>query len=250
MMGLQSGRRIDIKNSFEIIVDDTRTIDKEFLQKGIQQNARVFETLEILGWYSTGKAMENYDLRIHQQVEQFNETPLFLLLNPDFAPDSRELPLALFETSVKSSGDDKLSVVFSKLAYRVETTEAERIGVDTLQNVSTGGRSMLTSHLSTIHSAIKMLNLRIKAIVQYLKATQSGQFKERDEAILREINALLRQLPAIDTDKFKEDFLNEYNDALLVTYLATITRTSHAVNEMVEKFNIAYDRQSRRRGFM
>jgi len=250
LLGLQSGRRIDIKNSFEILIDDSRTIDKEFLQTRLQQYGRVFDTLEILGWYSTGKVVENYDLKIHQQIEQHNETPLFLLLNPEFAPDSRELPLTIFETTIKSSDASKLSVVFSKLAYRVETTEAERIGVDTLQNVSAGGRSMLTSHLSTIHSAIKMLNLRIKSIVQYLKATQSGQFKERDEAILREINALVRQLPAIETDKFKEDFLTEYNDALLVTYLATITRTSHAVNEMVEKFNIAYDRQSRRRGFM
>jgi len=72
----------------------------------------------------------------------------------------------------------------------------------------------------------------------------------RDEGILRQINALVQELPAIDTDKFKEDFLTEYNDALLVTYLASITKTSHAVNEMIEKFNITYDRHSRRRGFM
>jgi len=101
-----------------------------------------------------------------------------------------------------------------------------------------------------LHSAIKMLNIRIKSIVLFLKATQSGQLKERDEAVLRQINALIHQIPAINTDKFKEDFLTEYNDALLVTYLATITRTSHALNEMLEKFNIAYDKQSRRRGFM
>jgi len=252
LLGTQSGRRVEIKNSFEIIINDrdSHNIDKEFLQTRLQQYSRVFENLEVLGWYATGKNIENYDVRIHQQVEQYNETPFFLLLNPDFSPDSKELPIALLETVLKGGGDDKPNVLFQKVAYRIETTEAERIGVDTLQNVSAGGKSLLTSHLAMLHSAIKMLNIRIKSIVQFLKATQGGQLKERDEAVLRQINALIHQIPAINTDKFKEDFLTEYNDALLVTYLATITRTSHALNEMLEKFNIAYDKQSRRRGFM
>jgi len=241
---------VEVTNSFEILISETtHIIDKEFLQSRVQQLTRVFENSEILGWYSTGKAIENYDLQIHQQVEQFNETPLYLMLNPEPAPGSRELPLTLFETTIKTGGDDKPHVSFSKVSYRVETTEAERIAVDHLQNVSAGGRSLLTSHLSTLHSAIKMLNLRIKAILQYAKATQAGQIA-RDDGILRQIIALIQELPAINTDKFKEDFLTEYNDALLVTYLASITKTSHAVNEMIEKFNITYDRHSRRRGFM
>jgi len=248
LLGTQSGRRVEVSNSFEILlVGDTHTIDKEFLQARVSQLTRVFEKSEILGWYSTGKNAEGYDMQIHQQVEQHNESPLYLLLNPEPAPGSRELPLSLTETTVRVV-DDKPTVVFTKVPYRVETTEAERIAVDHLQNVSAGGRSLLTSHLSTLHSAIKMLNLRIKAILQFAKAAQNNG--PRDEGILRQINALVQELPAIDTDKFKEDFLTEYNDALLVTYLASITKTSHAVNEMIEKFNITYDRHSRRRGFM
>jgi len=250
LLGTQSGRRVEVTNSFEIIIlEGAHAIDQEFLKSRVQQLTRVFESSEILGWYTTGKAVENYDLQIHQQVEQYNETPLYLMLNPDPAPGSRELPLSLMETTIRGGGDDKPTIVFTKVAYRVETTEAERIAVDHLQNVSAGGRSLLTSHLATLHSAIKMLNFRIKALLQYAKAAHAGQIA-RDEGILRQINALVQQLPAIDTDKFKEDFLTEYNDALLVTYLASITKTSHAANEMIEKFNITYDRHTRRRGFM
>jgi len=238
---------VEVSFSFEMLVDDSHAIDTEFIKKQLQQFSHVFESMEILGWYATGKQVENYDLKIHQQIEQYNETPLFLLLNPDLAAGSRELPLSMWETTVKSGGDDKPTVLFSKIGYRVETTEPERIAVDYLQNVSAGGKSLLTSHLTAIHNSIKMLNLRIKAIVQFL---QSNQAKEGNEAILRQISGLVQQLPAINSDKFKEDFLTEYNDALLVTYLATITRTSHAVNEMVEKFNITFDKHARRRGFM
>jgi len=144
--------------------------------------------------------------------------------------------------------EDKPKIVFTRVPYTIETTEAERIAVDHVANVSTGGRSMLTSHLSTLQNAIKMLNLRVKIITRFVKESRDGTIP-RDEGLLRSVDALCHLLPTIDTDKFKEDFLTEYNDALLVTYLATITKTTNAINEMIDKFNIAYDRHSRRRGF-
>jgi len=90
-----------------------------------------------------------------------------------------------------------------------------------------------------------MLNSRIQIITQFLKETKGGKLP-RDEGLLRTINSLCHLLPTIDADTFKEDFLTEYNDTLLITYLATITKTSNAINEMIEKFNITYDRQLRR----
>jgi hypothetical protein len=34
--------------------------------------------------------------------------------------------------------------------------------------------------------------------------------------------------------------MQEYNDALLVTYLSTITKGTHLVGEVVQKFNTTY----------
>jgi len=246
LLGQQSGRKVEISNSFEILVSPEKHIDHEFLKKRLGQFQRVYEHDEILGWYATGK-LENFDIGIHQQIEAYNESPLLLILDPDTKPGNQTLPIVLWETTVKVL-DDKPKVVFTKVPYGIETTEAERIAVDHVANVSTGGRSMLTSHLSTLQSAIKMLNMRVKIITQFVHETKNGTIP-RDEGLLRSINALCHLLPTIDTDKFKEDFLTEYNDALLVTYLATITKTTNAINEMIDKFNIAYDRQTRRRGF-
>jgi len=246
LLGQQSGRKVEIYNSFEILVDENKTIEHEFLKKRLSQFQRVYEHDEILGWYTTGK-FEAYDIGIHQQVEAYNESPLFLLLDPETKPGSQNLPIQMCETTVKVV-DEKPRIVFTKIPYSIETTEAERIAVDHVANVSTGGRSMLTSHLSTLQSAIKMLNMRVKIITRFVQETKAGKIP-RDEGLLRSINALCHLLPAIDTDKFKEDFLTEYNDSLLVTYLATVTKTSNAINEMIEKFNITYDRHTRRRGF-
>jgi len=246
LLGQQSGRKVEISNSFEMLFDpEKKEIDHEFLKKRLSQFQRVFEHDEILGWYATGK-VEIFDTSIHQQVETYNESPLFLLLDPESKPGSQNLPINLYETTVRVI-DEKPRVVFTKIPYSIETTEAERIAVDHVANVSTGGRSMLTSHLSTLQSAIKMLNMRVKIITRFVQETKAGKIP-RDEGLLRSINALCHLLPAIDSEKFKEDFLTEYNDALLVTYLATVTKTSNAINEMIEKFNITFDRHARRRG--
>jgi len=246
LLGQQSGRKIDISNSYEMLVSDTKQVDNEFLKKRLAQFQRVFEHDEILGWYSTGK-LENSDFGIHQQIESYNESPLLLILDPESKPGSQNLPISILETTVKVV-DDKPKTFFTRLPFSIETTEAERIAVDYVANVSTGGRSMLTSHLTTLLSAVKMLNVRIKIITRFLQESKNGSVP-RDEGLLRSINALCHLLPAINTEKFKEDFLTEYNDALLVTYLAAITKTTNALSEMIDKFNIAFDRHSRRRGF-
>jgi hypothetical protein len=41
-----------------------------------------------------------------------------------------------------------------------------------------------------------------------------------DHSLLRQVSSLVRRLPAIDSAQFQEEFLTEYNDTLLMTYLA------------------------------
>jgi len=61
-----------------------------------------------------------------------------------------------------------------------------------------------------------------------------------EQRVLRDIKALVNRLPTMDGPDFKTDFLYEYNDALLITYLTTITKGSSLINEVMEKFNITH----------
>jgi hypothetical protein len=47
-----------------------------------------------------------------------------------------------------------------------------------------------------------------------------------DHSLLRQVSSLVRRLPAIDSSRFQDDLVMEYNDTLLMTYLATITKCS------------------------
>ena len=57
------------------------------------------------------------------------------------------------------------------------------------------------------------------------------------------------QLPAIDTPRYHDEFMQDYNNTLLVSYLGCITKGMGSINELIDKYNSAFDRgHSRRRG--
>lgn len=95
----------------------------------------------------------------------------------------------------------------------------------------------------------------------------AGEFKPTP-AVLRQISALCHRMPTLDTSSFQKDHLSvrvwcrlsgcvlmcgcivqEYNDAVLVAYLASLTRSTQTLNDVVDRFNYGFERHSRRRGF-
>jgi len=253
LWGVQSGRNLEIFNSFEIVyteVEGAIIVDSEYVKTKQEQFVQVFKNYEILGWYGTGSECKPKDLEIHNQFLQFNESPLYLLLDPVASKISTKgLPITIFESELRIINDEP-TTLFSKVPYKTETGEAERIAVDHVAHVTAAGSepgSQLTAHLMGVHNAIKMLHNKIKVLILFLEASRKGDIKP-DYGLLRQIAGLVNLLPAIDTAAFKEEFFNEYNDALLVTYLSTITKGTSVLNDLVDRYNTAYDRHGRRRG--
>ncbi|KAK6133070.1 hypothetical protein DH2020_033109 [Rehmannia glutinosa] len=228
VIGVQRGRTVEIFNSFELLYDTaTHSLDRAFIEKKQELYKKVFPQFYILGWYSTGSDAQEPDMAIHKALMDINESPVYVLLNPSINPSQKDLPITIFES------------------------EAERISVDHVAHLkpSDGGSAatQLAAHLTGIHSAIKMLNSRIRVLHRNLHGMQKGDIPG-DNSLLRQVSSLLRRLPAIESEKFRDDFMMEYNDTLLVTYLAMFTNCTSTMNELVDKFNAAYDKQSRRGG--
>ncbi|KAJ7302919.1 hypothetical protein JRQ81_000043 [Phrynocephalus forsythii] len=168
-----------------------------------------------------------------------------------YQPRAQGAPLSIYESELHVI-DGVPSLIFVKASYTIETVEAERISVDHVAHIKpsdgSSAATQLAAHLTGMHSAIKMLHSRIKVLHHLLAAIQKGDAPP-EHALLRQVSSLVRRLPAIDlAPKFQDDFLMEYNDTLLMTYLATITKCSNTMNEFVEKFTTAYDKQSPRGG--
>ncbi|KAJ0044506.1 hypothetical protein Pint_03598 [Pistacia integerrima] len=281
VIGIQRGRTVEIFNSFELLYDSsTHSLDRAFLEKKQELYKKVFPLFYILGWYSTGSDAEESDMHIHKALMDINESPVYVLLNPAINHAQKDLPVTIYESELHVI-DGIPQLIFVRSSYTIETVEAERISVDHVAHLkpSDGGSAatQLAAHLTGIHSAIKMLNSRIRVLHHYLLAMQKGDIP-CENSLLRQVSSLLRRLPAIESEKFQDDFLMmvvmsnndsqhqnleedvgceepvasvkwmEYNDTLLIAYLAMFTNCASTMNELVDKFNTAYDRHSRRGG--
>ncbi|KAJ9173908.1 hypothetical protein P3X46_016997 [Hevea brasiliensis] len=251
VIGVQRGRTVEIFNSFELLYDPiAHSLDRAFLEKKQELYKKVFPHFYILGWYSTGSDAEESDMHIHKGLMDINESPVYVLLNPSINPAQKDPPVNIYESELHVI-DGIPQLIFVSSSYTIETVEAERISVDHVAHLkpSDGGSAatQLAAHLTGMHSAIKMLNNRVRVLHHYLVAMQKGEFA-CENSLLRQVSSLLRRLPAIESEKFQDDFLMEYNDTLLITYLAMFTNCSSTMNELVDKFNTAYDRHSRRGG--
>ncbi|GAB4848973.1 COP9 signalosome complex subunit 6a [Ancistrocladus abbreviatus] len=289
VIGIQRGRTVEIFNSFELLYDSsTQSLDRSFLEKKQELYKKVFPHFYILGWYSTGSDAEESDMQIHKALMDINESPVYVLLNPSINHAQKDLPVTIFESELHVI-DGIPQLIFVRSTYTIETVEAERISVDHVAHLkpADGGSAatQLAAHLTGIHSAIKMLNSRVRVLYQYLLSMQKGDIP-CENSLLRQVSSLLRRLPAIESGKFQDDFLMEYNDTLLVTYLAMLTNSSSTqmkmgngtlhdkqhfsksqemksqgnvelkeadvhcstMNELVDKINTAYERNGRRGG--
>jgi COP9 signalosome complex subunit 6 len=143
------------------------------------------------------------------QFIPFNESPLYLILDTLVSKVTKGLPVQVFESELRIINDEP-TLLFSKVQYRIETGEAERIAVDHVARVSASGTaegsqrtllnlahttqdtshntaasqpaskadstsSAVTTHLLGMHNAIKMLNGKIKNLTSYLHAVEKGK---------------------------------------------------------------------------
>ncbi|EIE81004.1 hypothetical protein RO3G_05709 [Rhizopus delemar RA 99-880] len=145
LLASQSGRDIDIVNSFELpfqLAEDgvNHLLDKTFLLYKLDQRMetdnfssmkQVFPTLDFMGWYSIGIQPTELDLKLHEQFLGVNESSLFLQMNPAaLVNGTKQFPIEIYEPIMDMVDGNYTRLVFIKTSYKLETGEAERIAID------------------------------------------------------------------------------------------------------------------------
>nr|XP_053649450.1 COP9 signalosome complex subunit 6-like isoform X3 [Cherax quadricarinatus] len=244
LIGKQTGRHIEIMNSFELSYDELGghiIINRDYYTVKEEQYKQVFSDMDLLGWYTTGDTPGPPDLLIHKQVCDLLDSPVFLKLNP--MARHTDLPVSIFE-SVLDLVNGAPTMLLVELQYTLATEEAERIGVDHVARMSshdTQESSLVAENLQAQYSAIKMLASRVRLIAEYVRASQRGEVEFNHE-ILRQVNALAHRLPVLSSDKFRGEFYNQCNDVALMSYLGTITKCCNTMNRFINRFNLLHER--------
>lgn len=249
LIGKQKGRNIEIMNSFELLfhkIEDEILLDRDYYNMKEDQFKQVFSELDFLGWYSTGEFIADLDIKIHKQVCQINESPVFLKINP--LAQHSELPVNIYE-SVIDVVDNEAKMRFVELPYVLATEEAERIGVDHVARLSSndsGEASTAAQHLMAQYNAVKMLHSRVTLILEYVKAMENGLVSKNHE-ILREARSLCHRLPVLNSKQFEVELHTQHNDVSLMSYLGVLTKACNTINQYVNKFNVLNERHITRR---
>jgi COP9 signalosome complex subunit 6 len=83
------------------------------------------------------------------QVMEFNESPLFMILDPEAKGPStkKKLPISLFESELHMlNGVPKM--IFVKAPFKIETSETEGIAIDHISKIAPMGDSSKSSRTS------------------------------------------------------------------------------------------------------
>ena len=223
-----------------------------YVRTRLEQYLKTFPKYEMIGWYSTAKGVQEGDLEIHQSLCEISDSLLYLTLDPYLAlsGSARELPITIFESQMHVV-DGQPTTTFAPAAYKIESIESERIAIDHVAHILPTGEgtsgSAFAQSLGTQYTAMSMLTERVEMLQKYVAAVQAGTVPG-DHQLLRQIKAICSRLPALDTKRFHDESLRDFHNTLLVAYLGCITKGTGLVNDVVEKYNVAYDKHSRRRG--
>jgi hypothetical protein len=246
LMGDQQGRVVNLLEGFEMVeaTDEEKKegqiINAKLLDEDHKLFKEAFSTYEMLGWYCTGEKLDKVHSSIQSLLTSYNERPLLLLFNPKSTND-KELPISIYEELVLQNGQKE----FQQTQFKIESDEGERVTAVHCAKVVSGGNeggSTVTPHYSSLSKAVGSLNARVKTVVQYLADVKAGKI-DVDHKVLRSIKGMCHRLPTMLSSNFQSELFSDYNDALLVTYLAAITKSTALANEVVDKFNTSFGKQ-------
>jgi COP9 signalosome complex subunit 6 len=120
--------------------------------------------------------------------------------------------------------------------------------------------SQLDGQLDSLQSSIRAMNARMRVLLEFLHKVEKGELP-RDDALLRSVDGLLQKLPLVYAALEEgvasslsanngrtplRELENDYNDTMLLSYLAAVAKTAKTVHVYTEKYRSACESSSHR----
>ena len=105
LWGKQQGLEVVITDAVELLYTKGEggmpLVTAAEVNKQKELYTKVFKGHEMLGWYSVGIDVDpTVDVIIHREMMKYNESPFFLIMHPSPDPESKELPVVLYESEM------------------------------------------------------------------------------------------------------------------------------------------------------
>jgi len=129
-------------------------------------------------------------------------------------------------------------MLFVENKYQIVSGDEERVSIDHINVVTQTGdakHTLLLTQLTNQRNAIKMLTERIKILYKYIEDVEAGKIQPNHE-ILRQIAGVCNRLPTISSKEFKNEFMIDCNDVLLISYLSALTKGANKFSNLIDNF--------------
>eukprot|EP01083_Nonionella_stella_P271764 921158_1 len=241
VFGIQINQRVEIMSSVELpyTFDDEKQIriNDDAFAEDTDLYKQIYPEHELLGWYSTSSKIEDVDMPFHKRFTEYNESPLYLRMDPKVRTDAKALPVTVYRSELRQEKDQNRTV-FVSLGYKVVSDPAERLTTDHIiqdKDIPTKGSAIVPAY-DTLKKALIALRSRIAVLVDYLDSIENNKDKPNLQ-ILRSIESVCNRLPIMTNDKFNKDFYNEMANGMMMTYLASMTKAAAKVNSMLDLYD-------------
>uniref|UniRef100_A0A915E037 COP9 signalosome complex subunit 6 n=1 Tax=Ditylenchus dipsaci TaxID=166011 RepID=A0A915E037_9BILA len=225
-LGKQSGRNIEIMNTFEVKStsneDGIMILDEEYFNGRAELFKETFSDLEFLGFYITGAHTKTdlQDTSIQKQAMKFSESPFLLKFDTAVPVVSDKLSLGVFESVVHPVNESEL--IFHSIPVKIVSELSEQIGFQV----------PIRAIWSHEHSAAG-----VSAAHDYVSAVKEGKV-ETDEVLLKDIYKLCQKLCEVKSSSLVEKETKQASDKKLLVLLTAITNVQGSFYDLVTKLNI------------
>ncbi|KRZ66978.1 Mitochondrial intermediate peptidase, partial [Trichinella papuae] len=220
LMGKQSGRFIEVTRSFPLTSVKMHSLfpNYDYLMDTMKSFGSIYKDEIFVGWYViTGLNYFNeLDHQMHNVSMIVNENPIILRFNP-FDNLMRVLPIEFYESNPAMTEFVLLS--YSILYQKNEMICIAHVSEQAVEKSSLPANNTLT-RLNSQLSAIRLLMIRQKLVIDYLQAVASGTFPI-NHSILRKISAHINSLLSVKMEYIENDlYANEDDKNLLLSVQA------------------------------
>lgn len=198
-------------------------VDIDFHRTMFELNQRVNPDEVIVGWYSTGAGVTGSDALIQEFYKSECDNPVHLAV--DTRLNNEDMAIRGYVSTELVLGGEPVGTEFHEVQVKTNLEDAERVGIEALKDTLT---DKLTGEIEGLDATVGKLQTLLDVVYKYVDDVVEGRV-EGNKEVGRYLADSLSSIPHIDPEEFEALFNDSVQDVLLVSYLASLTRTQLAL---------------------
>eukprot|EP01087_Luapelamoeba_hula_P010119 TRINITY_DN2663_c0_g1_i1.p1 TRINITY_DN2663_c0_g1~~TRINITY_DN2663_c0_g1_i1.p1 ORF type:complete len:305 (+),score=54.53 TRINITY_DN2663_c0_g1_i1:75-917(+) len=236
LLGINNEGVVEIRNSFAIPHTEGESFEKvkDFHRNMHDLYLKTNPQETVVGWYSTGVAIDEDSIRVHDFYwREMLAPPLHLLIDTGLANDKLNIDAFVGSPLSAVTQENALGFQFKPVQLDFDAQKPEKIGLDVLLKAQKK-EGTFVGELDSLELSLKRLVSLLDLLTAYVQRVLKGD-QEADNQVGRLLAQTVLSLPKVDSSDFQKMFGKTMQDLLMVVYLANLTQTQLKISDTFTK---------------